>query len=142
MPSVCQAAIYLCRVRATRLDALGNPSAGPNNVYVTDTPITLGVTPVLEEGDDKTLVGGCDCIVSSYRGYDKLKRFDLELDLGLLEPAMLELMLGADAILSGAVPIGLWWPSNFSCSDTPQPNVCFEGWQDAWVDDRQADAPL
>lgn len=143
MAAVCRAVIHLCRVRATRLDALGNPKAGPNNVYVTDKPISLGVTPVIEEGEDMTLVGGCDCIVASYRGFDKLKRFDFELNLATLEPAMLEMLLGAAAISQGGQISGVWWPTTaFSCAGDVQPYVAFEGWQDAWEEDHQGDAPF
>lgn len=135
----CLAAIHLCRVRVTRLDASGNPVAGPNNVYVSDKPIQVGVTPVIEAGQDKTLVGGCDCIIATYRGYDKLKRFDLELDLGVLEPALLEMLLGSTAIIETSDVIGQWWSQNaFDCSTPAQPNLCFEGWQTGWEDDRQS----
>lgn len=138
MTVICDAAIHLCRIRVTRLDALGNPVAGPNNVYVTDTPLTLAVKPQIVAGEDKDLVGGCDCIVATYRGYDKLKRFDLELDTSKLEAGLQEMMIGADAILDGSGdPVGVWWPSQASCSAPAQPNVCFEGWQDAWEDDHQ-----
>ncbi len=138
MAAECLAAIHLCRIRATRLDATGAPVAGPNNSYVTDTPITLQVTPQIQAGEDKTLVGGCDCIVAQYRGYDKLKYFTLELDLGKIEPGLKEMLLGASAILDGSDPIGNWWPSDqvFDCSN-PAPNIAFEAWQDAWEDDHQ-----
>src|SRR5437868_2880962 len=99
MAAECLAAIHLCRIRATRLDAVGNPVAGPNNVYVSDKPIQLAVTPQILAGEDKTLVGGCDCVVAQYRGKDKLKYFTLELDLGRIEPGLKSMLLGATAIL-------------------------------------------
>ncbi len=139
MAAECFASIRLCRLRVTRLDATGNPLAGPNNLYVTDKPIQLTVTPVLEAGQDRTLVGGCDCIIATYRGYDKLKRFDFELDLGDLEPALFELMLGSTAITVGGDVRGQWWSLNaFDCSVPAQPNVAFEGWQTGWDQDRQS----
>lgn len=139
MTLVCDAAIHLCRVRVTRLDQIGNVSPGPNNVYVTDNPIMLSVKPEIEAGVSKTLVGGCDCIVADYRGYDKLKRFNLELDLATIEPGLLEMITGGPAILdAGAQPIGMWWASQASCSQPAQPNVCVEGWQDLWEVDRQS----
>jgi len=141
MSAICASAIHLCRVRATRLDSLGNPYNGPNNVYVSDRPMTITVTPQIEAGQDRTLVGGCDCIVAQYRGYDKLKYFTLEMDLATLEPAMIEMLVGADAIVDSGVVIGNWWPSQVNCSDTVQPNVCFEGWQDTWEDDHPMPAP-
>lgn len=133
MASECLAAIHLCRIRATRLNADGTPKAGPNNYYVTDKPMVLNVTPVIEAGTDRTLVGGCDCILATYRGFDKLKRFDLELDLGVMEPALFELLLGSTAITSGSDVIGQWWTLNaFDCSTDAQPPVAVEGWQTAW----------
>ena len=142
MASECLAAIHLCRVRVTRLDATGNPVAGPNNVYVSDKPMQMTVTPVIEAGQDKTLVGGCDCIIATYRGYDKLKRFDFDFDEGVLDPALMEIMLGSQAITVSGNVVGQWWSENaFDCSVAAQPNVCFEAWQDAWDEDRQ-DATL
>lgn len=139
MAARCLASLHLCRIRVTRLDALGNPTAGPNNVYVSDKPIQLQVTPEIEAGSDTTLVGGCDCIVATRRGFDKLKRFTLQLDLGDVEPGLLEMLIGADAILDGADPIGIWWPvQQFDCAVPAQPSVAFEGWTDLWEDDRQA----
>ena len=140
MVAICEAAIHLCAIRVTRLDALGDPVAGPNNVYVSENSIMLGVTPEIEAGQDRTLVGGCDCIIASYRGYDKLKRFTLELDQGKIEPALLEMLLGASAILDPVDPIGIWWPSQLDCNQPSQPNLCFEGWQDLWEDDHAASA--
>lgn len=143
MTKICDAAIHLCAVRVTRLDSIGNPVAGPNNVYVTENSIQVTVKPEVEAGVSKTLVGGCDCIIADYRGYDKLKRFNLEIDLGKLEPGLQEMMIGASAILDADLdPIGIWWPSQLSCNDPSQPNVCFEGWQDLWEDDHQASAPF
>lgn len=134
----CLGAIHLCKVRITRLDQLGNAIAGPNNVYVSANPLMITVTPQIDAGQDKPLVGGCDCIVLMYRGYDKLKYFNLELDLGVFEPALLEMLIGAPAILDSLGNIIGWnWPNNLDCAATPQPNVCIEGWQDAWVDDHQ-----
>ncbi len=142
MADQCLAAIHLCAIRVTRLDSVGNPEEGPNNSYVSDKPIQLGMTPVIEAGADRTLVGGCDCLVATYRGYDKLKRFDLELDLGLLEPGLIEMLIGADVIMGGTADadvIGDWWPSaqTFQCATPAQNNVCFEAWQDGWTDDAQ-----
>ena len=141
MSAECLAAIHLCRVRVTRLDSVGNPSPGPNNYWVSDKPIQLTVTPVIEAGADRTLIGGCDCIIATYRGYDKLKRFDLELDLGDLEPALMEMLLGSTAITEAADVIGQWWTENaFDCSIPAQPNLAFEGWQTAWDGDAPAAA--
>ncbi|MFL5309678.1 MAG: hypothetical protein ACJ79H_04400 [Myxococcales bacterium] len=137
----CFEQIHLCLVRVTRLDEIGNPLAEDNNVYVTNESIQLGVTPQVQAGDDKRLISGCDCVLARYRGNDKLMGFDLEFDLGDIEPALMELMLGASAIVDGPDVRGFWWPTQVSCEDAPQPNVCLEGWATAWDDDHQAEAP-
>jgi hypothetical protein len=138
----CLAAIHLCRVRATRLNADGTPVAPPNNVVVSDVPIDLAVTPVIEAGKDSTLVGGCDCIIATYRGYDKLKRFDFVLNLGKMDFPLMELMLGSTIITGPGTDtgdyIGQWWTENaFVCGTPAQPNLAFEGWQTGWNQDHQ-----
>lgn len=136
MAAECLAAIHLCRIRATRLNPDGSPMSGADNVYVSDKPMVWNVNPNILQGDDKDLVGGCDCLIATYKGYDKLKRFDFELDLGVIEPGLLEMLTGGTAILDTGVPIGVWWPvRQFDCSVQAQPPICFEGWQDAWNDD-------
>lgn len=137
MAAECLAALHLCRIRATRLHDDGTPMAGPDNVVVSDKPMVLNITPEYEAGVDKTLVGGCDCIIATYRGFDKLKRFTLELDNGLMDPALFELMTGAAVIMKTGIPIGDWFPINqFNCSVAAQPNVCFEAWQTGWDEDQ------
>ena len=109
-PVVCGVSVLVCRTRVTLLDDDGSVAAGPNNSYVTDNPIRVTVTPVIEAGKDTTLKGGCDCIIASYKGPDLLKRFDLEFDIATIEPAMLSLMLGATLISDTSdtpVPIGV-----------------------------------
>lgn len=132
MAAACLAAVRLCAIRATLLDDDGSPHNGPSNVYVSASPITLGVTPSVEQGDERTLKSGCGCIIATYKGIDSLKRFDLELDLGKIEPGLLSLLIGADEILSGADPIGLWWAGQLTCDDEPVAPVMLEGWQTAW----------
>lgn len=140
MAAECLAAIHLCRVRATRLDSSGNPVAGPNNAYVTDKPLMLEVTPQIEEGEKRNLVGGCDCLVARYRGYDKLVGFDLALDIAVLEIGLIEMLLGSTPILdSEGNPIGQWWSDQaFDCSTNVQPNIALEGWQTGWDVDAQS----
>lgn len=144
-PEICGVPIHVCRTRITRLDSLGNVEAGPDNSYVSDKPISVVVTPVVEPGTESTLVGGCDCILASYKGTNKLKRFDLEIAIGAFEPAMLEMVLGATLIEDSSdepVPIGVWWPNQLTCDQGQQPNVAIEFWSDIWTGDHQdADWP-
>jgi len=134
-PTVCGVSILICRVRATLLDTDGEVHVGPNNSYVTDNPIRVTLTPVIESGKDSTLKGGCDCIVADYRGPDLLKRFDFEFDIATVEPALYSLMLGSTLISdtsTSPVPIGNWWPAQVGCSKTPPPPIAFEFWSQVW----------
>lgn len=138
--AVCGSLIHICALRVTRLDSQGNVLDESNNSYVTNNVVSVQVNPVIEAGLDSTLVGGCDCIVASYKGTDKLKRFEFTLELPTFEPALIEMMTGATLIEDTSdipVPIGVSWPSQLSCSDTQAPNVAIEWWSDLWTDDQQ-----
>lgn len=137
--AVCPSAIHLCFVRFTRLDTVGNPVAGPNNFYVDDKPMVLTVTPDILAGEVKDLKGGCDQLIATYRGQDILKRFNLELDMGNVSPALEEILTGAPAILDDdSNPIGVQF--QVPCG-TQQPFVALEAWQDLYDCDHQPSAP-
>jgi hypothetical protein len=136
--AICDSAIRLCAIRATRLDDVGNPQAVPNNVYVSDSPLTISVTPDTLTGERRNSIGGCDCVVATYRGKDKMLGFTLEFDVSKIEPGLMELMLGATPIPGPGTStddIGWWWPQRTFCDDAESPNVCLEGWQNLWEDD-------
>ena len=135
---LCPGSMHVCAVRVTRLNGDGTVAAGPKNAYVSQNVVQLNITPDILAGDTKQVVSGCDCISVSYRGYDKLMRFNLELDLALLELPLLEIMTGSSAILDGAPTPnvkGLWWPQQNSCDSAVQPKVAVEAWSDMWADD-------
>jgi hypothetical protein len=140
---ICPTPIHICRIRVTRLNTDGTLAAGPKNSYVSAKPSHLNWTTEVEAGVDQVVVGGCDCIAVQYRGYDKLKRFNLELELTALEPALLEMMLGAPAIFDTStipVQIGNQWPTTLQCGQV-QPAVAIEAWSDAWLNDTQSASP-
>lgn len=133
-PEVCGVSLHLCRARVTRLDSVGNVEDPPNNVYVTDVPMSVQLTPTIEAGVEATLKGGCDCIVATYQGPDLLKGFTFEFGDAVVEPAMQEMMLGASLITDDSdspVPIGIWHPGPLDCGGS-QPKVAFEFWTDVW----------
>lgn len=138
MSAPCGVTLHVCRMRVTQLDDLGNTVSTPDNFYVTSAIITVGLTPNIAQGADLELRGGCDCVLASYRGVDSLKRFDFEVALGKMEPA-LQAMLIDGTVIDGTdgtttVPIGVAYPSPLSCDDTPS-NVAFEFWTDNWTGD-------
>lgn len=136
MPAPCGVALGLCAIRLTRLDDVGCVAASPNNVFVSTKAISLTLTPVVEAGADTTLTGGCDCVIASYRGTDKLKRFEFEITNPSLAPAMYEMMLGGGIMNEGGFPVGTTWPTELECGDT-QAAVALEFWVKHWSGDAQ-----
>ncbi len=132
MPAPCGVPLGLCALRLTRLDETnGCVAASPDNVFVTTDLISLTLTPVVEAGADTTLTGGCDCIIASYRGTDKLKRFTFEITNPKLSPALYEMMLGGGIITGGGFPVGTTWPAELACGDSPAA-VATEFWVKHW----------
>lgn len=139
MTDVCPSAIHICFVRVTAVDAVGNPLPGPNNVYISDNPLMLVVTPDVLAGEVKDQKGGCDQLLNTYRGQDIVKRFNLELDQGKLEPGLEYLLTGAPLITNDdgdAIGVNFELPCG-----TQQPYAAIEAWQDLWDCDHQPSDP-
>ena len=132
----CGVPLGLCAARITRILSTGCIDSASDNSFVTTTLISLQLTPVVEAGADTTLTGGCDCTIASYRGVDKLKRFDFTITNPKLSPAMYEMMLGGSVILNGAAPVGTVWPTQLSCGQS-QASVALEFWVKHWNNDAQ-----
>ncbi len=139
MTAICPSVIHLCRVRFTRIDEFGDPVAGPNNVYVSDKPMVLTMTPDILTGETKDLKSGCDALIATYRGQDIPKRTNLELDLGNISPGLEEMLTGGSIVTnSGEDPIGV---NLREACDTQSPYVVTEAWQDLYECDRVPSAP-
>lgn len=140
--AICGSSILACGLRVTLLTDTGAVAPGPNNYYVTKNMIQITATPEIEAGSDRTLKSGCDCIIATAKFPDLLKRFNFEIQLGALEPALISLMTGGAVIFDAStptpVPVGWDWPIQISCSDTPPPKVALEVWSDNWDSDHQS----
>ncbi|MDH4038567.1 MAG: hypothetical protein OEV86_13930 [Candidatus Krumholzibacteria bacterium] len=136
MAAPCGVALGLCAMRLTKLQSTGCMASTPDNSFVTTELVNLTLTPVIEAGADTTLTGGCDCVVASYRGTDKLKRFEFEVTAPKLSPAMYYLLMGGTAFSAGGFPVGYVWPTEAACGDT-QPAVALEFWVKHWNGDAQ-----
>lgn len=135
---VCASAILLCALRATRLNADGSLAPGPNNVYITNNPISMTPTPNIKQGIDVQQVGGCGCVCASYKGPDALLRFDIDLELCAWEPGLLEITTGAALVVDDSdvpVAIGNSWPMNIGCNVPTQPPFALEAWAQNFLPD-------
>jgi hypothetical protein len=137
--AACPTSIHVCRARITRLNQTTGAvaSGGTTNHYVTDKLVSIEAAPEIKEGDSKEITSGCDCICVSYKGNDKLLRFNLTLTLCALEPELIELLTGANLLVNGSSQgIGGGWANQLSCSSVQQqPMVAIEAWSHAWVGD-------
>lgn len=137
----CVGQIGICAMRVTALNEDGTVADGPNNAYVVAQPMSLEFSLDLEAGDDKILVGGCDCIGLRYRSRDKSKGFTFTFTDMLTEPSLWSIMLGSSLIYDDSdipVPIGVDFPDQLNCSNPQQPPVAIEAWGKAWEDDHFA----
>lgn len=136
MAAICGNSLHICFIRVTRLNADGTVADAPNNHVVSDSPMMLTNAPEILAGEQKNLIGGCDCVNASYRGKDKLLHWNLTLQVAELSPALLEMLIGGGLqVDGGGDPIGMDWPSQVICSDDQQPPVALEAWSDLWVGD-------
>jgi len=108
------------------VDSNGNVIAG-NNAYVTDTAITVTVTPNIETGTAVSVRNGCGCKISSFKFPDTFNWFEFSFADATLEPEMMAFMLGAATISDGSDTVGLAFPSSLAC-DEDEPAVAFEFW--------------
>jgi len=128
-------------MRVTRLQANGAVAPGPNNSYVSNTQITVSLNAEIQEGEDREVVTGCDCLCLTYKGPDKLKRWNIEAENCRIEPPLMELLLGWP-IVPGVPPdfIGNVFSDDLDCSYQNN-GVAIEFWADAWDSDAQLPSP-
>lgn len=135
----CFGSLHVVAMRATRLAADGSPVGGATGSYVSSHLMRVALNPDVEEGEEVLQKNGAGCICLTYQPPDYVKRWQLELDNCRLEPALFEMLFGAelipgagDAILGGVLPSGAQ-----GC-DVEAAGVGFEFWTRAW----DGDAPL
>jgi hypothetical protein len=141
---VCATSILLCAMRITRLNADGSLAAGPNNAYITNSPVSLQFSPNIKTGITEQQVGGCGCVCVSYKGPDTLLYFDLDFEFCKDEPALYEIMAGMALVTDDSdtpVAIGNSWPNQLSCSLPQQPPFAIEAWAQNFIDDHQVPDP-
>lgn len=98
-----------CRIRVAALDTNGVPSPGAGNLYVSDTFVSIGFTPVFDEGEEITEKNACGGIVLAYLTPPSFKRGDVTITLATPDP-VLGAMLGGGSILTDGERIGFAAP--------------------------------
>lgn len=129
MSSTCITSVDFCAIRIAQLTEAGRPIPSATTGYVSDAPISLGVSITTESGDDLTLENGCGTIMATLQTPDQIKGVDLDLNLCQLDAELIHLMTGAPLFTSGSDAVGL---QIASVGSSPAP-ICFEGWSKAWT---------
>lgn len=130
MAARCPASLQVCAMRVSRLDATGVPDPGADNLYVSSALIRLVPTVVMRPGEDMELVSGCGEVCVSYKDRDKLKRFDMTMELCTPDPSLTEMLVGGETISDGNGDIIGWAAPHVGVDANPY-GVAIEAWTKA-----------
>ena len=81
-------------LRVSRLDAMGNPLVGDENVYVTKAFMRVSFTPEYEDGDEVTEKNAAGEVCVTYKSQDTLKKATMEIAICDPDPELTELLTG------------------------------------------------
>lgn len=123
------ATLYAAAIRVARLDANGFTPAGPSNLYVTNTVVSMSVAPEYEEGDEVTQKDGRGLVCLAVKQPDTLKRLTVNLQVCSFDPELTEILSGGAILAStGGTPSTIGYAYEAIGVD-PTPNgVSIELW--------------
>jgi len=130
--NTCVGAVQTNILRVSRLLPLGYIDAGASNLYITDSVIEIGSTPVYSADTDLEQQNGSGVVCTSYSKVGSYKRHDLTMSLCTLDAELLELLTAATLVTSGGDTIG----AKFGTDENTE-YVCLEAWQLVIVDGTQ-----
>lgn len=102
----CGSSVQACAGRVAVLEQDGVPLPGPSNLYVTDALMKLVATAVLTKGVDIEVLNACGAPSVLYKDRDRLKRYDLALDMITLSPEFENMLTGGQLFTSGGFTVG------------------------------------
>ena len=94
--------LKLVAIRATRLNADCTYALGANNVVITAAAVRMAITTDIEAGDEITARNGDGVQCLSIRDPDSLKRLNIEMELCVRDPELVELLTGSPLVLDAA----------------------------------------
>lgn len=97
MATTCFKIVRGKRARITRLDECGNPPdyGTPNSAVVTDGFISVGLTSVVETGDEITQKNANGDLCVNDKSRDQFKRWDLAISFCEVNPSLAEMVSNA-----------------------------------------------
>lgn len=123
----CGVSFGVCAIRVTVVDVTGAVVAPPDNSYVSDSPISIAVRPNFEEGQTFSLRSGCGCSIARFKATDTFNWWEFTFQMGLLEPSLLNMLLGSQSIDDGGDVVGQAFAGALDCADD-EPAVALEFW--------------
>lgn len=129
MTSTCITSLDLCAIRVAKVTSGGAPIIGVNNGYMSDAPVSLGVSIETDSGETVTLRDGCANLILAHQQPDQIRSVKFDLSLCQLDADLAALMTGAQLFVDGSDnAIG---QQTARVGGNPPP-VCFEAWTKAW----------
>lgn len=124
MANDCLPQVNACALRVTRLNALGVPVAGANNMYVSDALTTVAFAWDVTAGQVIEEANGCGAITLAFEAPSTLKRGNITITLLTPDPQLSELLSGGDVLTTGGA-VGYAAPPLAALTESP---VSIEVW--------------
>lgn len=142
MADYCVSVIDFLRLRVTLLDPDGTPKGGAANLYTTDKPVSLQMSPRFVEGTSSQQKDGQGRVCGGKTSPPTPDGYDLSGVLCQFEVELAQILFGGTLVLggvAGAESIGLVDPDP---TDAAANGVCVEAWAAAYQSlDEQANFP-
>lgn len=140
------ASIQGVAIRATRLDATGNPLNGAGDSYTTSAFMRVSFTPEYEEGDEITEKSASGAVCVTYKSPDTLKRITMEVAICEPDPELTNLLAGGILLRKNLGTFAaqnnrsIGWASPAVGDDPSGNGVSIETWSLAVKDGKKAGA--
>lgn len=101
MPEHCGGQVQACATRVSRLEPNGVPDPGANNLYVSDALVLVTFTPEIVAGEEIEQKNGCGAVCVNFKDDDRIKRWNVVLQLCTPDPFLHELLVGGTVLEDG-----------------------------------------
>jgi hypothetical protein len=129
MPSKCYGTFRFKRVRATLLDACGNPVIGSSSTVMTDGMIKVDIKAVTQSGDTYVQKNGDGKLCINESSPDQLQWLTTDIDFCKVDPELYNLLTGLPLVMDDATtPNAIGY--SITESDWASGNAALEFWQD------------
>lgn len=106
MQQSCGGSVQACAMRVAALEIDGVPLPGATNLYVTDAFAKLEAAAVKTKGADIEILNACGQPSILFKDRDRLKRYDLTLEMINTDPEFENMLTGGELFTSGGFTIG------------------------------------